>query len=125
MSERSVPVKLSMPGEADASAVATVKDWSSFERFRRAAFFLCLCWAAAGVCIFIPILHFVLVPGLLITGPTLAVIKLTERSTLEGLAGDCPRCKKAGVFHAGGRFKERRNVVCDGCGNLLELNVGT
>jgi hypothetical protein len=121
--ERSVAVKLSMPGEADSSATATVKDWPAFERFRRAAFYLCLCWAAAGICIFIPILHFVLVPGLLLTGPVLATLKMLETSTLEALAGDCPRCKKPGVFHVGGRFKEKRNVVCDGCGNLLELAV--
>lgn len=124
MSAREVPVRLKLSGEAESQAVAKVEDWDPIARVKRAVAPMCICWAAAGVSIFIPILHFVLVPTLLIAGPVIFALRITESSTLQSLAGDCPRCKKPGQFVTGGRFKLPRNVTCDGCGNLLELGGG-
>jgi hypothetical protein len=124
VSNKQVPVRLTLPGQPQTSGVATVEEWDGLARVRRAVGLLCICWAAAGVSIFLPILHWVLVPGLLLAGPVLFVVRFTETATLQALEADCPRCQKAGVFSPGGRFKLPRNVTCDGCGNLLELGPG-
>lgn len=121
MSSREVPVRLRLSGEADGLGVATVEDWEPIARIKRAVGPMCICWAAAGVSLFIPIVHFFLVPALLAAGPLFFALRISETSTLQALSGDCPRCKKPGQFVGGGRFKLPRNVTCDGCGNLLEL----
>ena len=120
MSAREVPVKLSL-GSAQTQVTATVEDWDGLARVKRAVGLMCICWAAAGVSIFIPLAHWILVPSLLLSGPILFVLRFTERTTLMELKGDCPKCKAPGKFLAGGRFKSPKSVNCDGCGNLLEL----
>ena len=120
---RSVPVTLKLQGEAETRAIARVKDWDGFDRVRRAVALMGICWAAAGICIFFPIVHFIAVPGFLLAGPVLFGLKLTEKAALEALDGPCPRCKKPGHFSVGGRFTPVKNVTCDGCGNLLQLTA--
>ncbi len=67
--------------------------------------------------------HFVLVPALLLGGPVFATLKALEGATLRKLEGDCPRCRAPGLFVVGGRFRPQRNVTCDRCGNLLALTA--
>ena len=77
----------------------------------------------AFVCVFIPLLHFILVPSLLIAGVVLGVSRLREDVTLATIEGACPRCRTPRTFVVGGRFTEGRAVHCDGCGNGFSVHM--
>ncbi|MEO5970783.1 MAG: hypothetical protein ABIQ95_12725, partial [Bdellovibrionia bacterium] len=55
-----------------------VQSWNKKERLIRAFKFGGLCWVAAGLSVFIPLLHFILVPGFFIAGPILAYFILGQ-----------------------------------------------
>ncbi|MCC7071390.1 MAG: hypothetical protein IT383_08710 [Deltaproteobacteria bacterium] len=121
MAER--PVTLRLPNCADTSAVAVVVERALPSRALRAGVALAGLWGAGLVCVFIPVLHFVLVPTLAILGPVIAVLRLTERVSLVEVRGACPRCLVARRFEASGRFKDGRALHCDGCGNDIDVRV--
>src|SRR5437899_310785 len=109
-------LRLKFPGEPSTTATAQVHEWSSLERIKRTVFGLGLMWMLAGFSIFLPILHFVLVPGFLVAGPVVAIIRFTEGKRLQSMKGACPRCKVDRDFPLGLRFNGPRTFTCDGCG---------
>ena len=121
MADATQKLHLSFPGETTTTAVGTVHEWTTLERARRAAMALGLMWGLAGVSIFLPILHFVLVPGFLLLGPVIAILQFTEQKRLKSMKGSCPRCKVERDFPLELRFNGKRSFTCDGCGNLIEL----
>ncbi len=123
MSTRTAPVRLSLGSEIPTSALVTIDDWSAFDRVKRAAVGLSLCWLLAGMTVVIPALHFVLVPGLLAAGPVVFVLRVLQRSTFKQVVGDCPRCKASRTMPMSGRVKAETNVFCDGCGNQLTCRL--
>jgi hypothetical protein len=122
-SVRAVPSSLKLQGEAATDVVAQVRDWSVLDRVKRGVIMLGICWALAGVTIVFPIIHLFVPPILLLTGPVLMALKMSEAATLDTVEGLCPRCKKAGEFSVGGKYKPLKNVTCNGCGNLMELSA--
>lgn len=123
--KRSVPVELSL-GRHDATrGVAQVVEHSALARVRRALLGWAATWSLAVLAVFIPILHFVLVPALLVTGVVLAIVRLREGATLAALEGACPRCKAPRRRENLGRFHDGRAVHCDGCGEQIQLRVCT
>jgi hypothetical protein len=60
---------------------------------KRALLRLAACWAAAGVTLFIPLAHFVLVPGFLIAGPVMAVGAYRTEWARNHATGHCPACQ--------------------------------
>ena len=121
MPDQTQHLQLSFPGEPTTTAVGQVHEWSTFERVRRGVMTLGLLWGLAGVSIFLPILHFVLVPGFLLLGPAIALFQFTEQKRLKSMKGACPRCKVERDFPLELRFNGKRSFTCDGCGNLIEL----
>ncbi len=117
------PVTLSLPNCADTNAVAIVVERAPPARVVRAGVALAFLWGAALVCVFIPVLHFVLVPTLAILGPVIAVMRLLERVSLVAVRGPCPRCQVDRRFEASGRFRDGRALHCDGCGNDVTIRV--
>jgi len=65
------------------------------DRVRRAVLALAVCWGAAVAAVFLPVLHFVLVPALLVAGPVVAYGRLRQRLTLLDVEGACPACGAA------------------------------
>jgi hypothetical protein len=61
----------------------------------RALKMLGLMWVLAVVTIFIPIAHFVLVPGFLLAGPVTAVMRFRVAEMTETVQGECPTCNQA------------------------------
>ncbi len=114
-------LKLSFPGETPTTANGIVYEWSMIERVRRAVMGLGLMWGLAGVSIFFPILHWLLVPSFLLLGPAVALFQFTEVKRLKSMKGSCPRCKVERDFPLELRFNGKRSFTCDGCGNLIEL----
>ena len=73
----------------------TIKIWTEKERLTRALKFGGMTWAAAVICVVLPLVHFVLVPSLLIAGPFVAIWNFRRKSIVEGGSGTCPFCGKA------------------------------
>ncbi|MBK7857526.1 MAG: hypothetical protein IPJ65_02650 [Archangiaceae bacterium] len=119
--DRTLDLRLSFPGEEPTRAVGQGHEWTMFERVRRGALGMALCWVGAGISIFMPILHFVLVPGLIVAGPIFGALQLSEKMRLRKIKGSCPRCKVEREYQLSLRFNGPRSFTCDGCGNLIEL----
>ncbi len=119
-----LPVQLSFFGFPPIPAVARVREHDAGARFRRAlaAFGAGLGLAILGV--FIPIAHFVLVPGFLLGGILIAARRLREQQTLVSVRGTCPRCGLDQTFEAGGPWRGTARVTCARCSNTLDLNRG-
>lgn len=69
-----------------------VKTFSTSERSKRALKTLAIFWGAAIFSVFLPIAHFVLVPGFLIAGIALPFHIYGAKSIVLGGEGNCPRC---------------------------------
>jgi hypothetical protein len=73
----------------DQAAPATVRvlGHDARDRARRAMLGLGACWGAAILAVFLPLLHFILVPG-----PLVALSQLKQRVTILDVTGPCPAC---------------------------------
>jgi hypothetical protein len=116
-----VPVTLAVFGATTVPAVAVVLRRSVASRVGRAGVALAIAWLLAFPAIFLPVLHFVLVPGFLVGGVVLAAQRLREDRTLARVDGTCPRCGTALHATPGGRFRLPRSVQCLRCKNTLTL----
>jgi len=115
------PAVLRYPGRPDAAAVVTLRRRNRRDRAAAVARTWAICWLAAIAAVFLPLLHFILVPALFIGGPLYALAQGGEHTTLLGAKGACPACG-ATVEHAQKRrAAERVALRCDGCGRALEL----
>lgn len=63
------------------------------ERFGRSLKILAMCWGAAIVSIFLPIVHFFLVPALFLAGLIVPGFVYYKESLILGGEGSCPKCK--------------------------------
>jgi len=84
--------ELTYHGHASTSAVVRARLRSHHERIVRAVLGLLACWGLAIVAVFLPMLHFVLVPALLIGGVALGWHRLRATASLTGVTGACPAC---------------------------------
>jgi len=110
-------------GAPPTGAVAVVAAQNPGQRLARAIGVLAACWAAAVVSIFIPLAHFVLVPGFLVLGIGLGLVRGRERERLLSLRGTCPRCGQAEEFGRGGHQGGRLWVTCPGCHNRVRVTI--
>lgn len=121
--ERTLAAALAYHGHADAPAALRVRDWVPPERTARAVRALATCWGLAVLAVFLPVLHFVLVPSLLVAGPVVALSRLRERCTVLGASGTCPACGAAQAFAVSGALREVTPVRCDACGRAISLRA--
>ena len=121
MSMRTIDVTISLSGARTTQGRASVLNRSLPDRLLRATLSLLALWAIAAVCIFIPVAHFVLVPGFGMAGVVLAAFRLREGSSLMGAVGVCPRCEVEKSFPPSGRYAEGGTIHCEGCGSLLAV----
>ncbi|HHM04962.1 MAG TPA: hypothetical protein ENJ19_04360 [Gammaproteobacteria bacterium] len=77
-------------GEASGDGVLETRVFTQQDRMRRAAQVWGLSWLLAVVTVFIPIAHFVLVPGFLIAGPAWAYMRYRVERINEKVSGTCP-----------------------------------
>jgi len=86
------------------------------ERLKRALARLGAVWGAAIFAIAIPILHFILVPGLLLLGPVVAVLAFRARVRADANTGiGCPKCGSP-VSAVGGTYGWPLRLACGECG---------
>lgn len=87
LEERPIVIK---SGERESEGLLRLQEFSPQDRVMRAAKVWGLCWLFAVITLFIPIAHFVLVPGFLLAGPIWAFVRYRVTSALEQVTGRCP-----------------------------------
>ncbi len=75
-----------------SKATVRVLGHDRHDRARRALVGLASCWGAAIGAVFLPVLHFVLVPSLVVAGPIVAWSQLRQHLTVLDIEGPCPAC---------------------------------
>ena len=103
-------------------ATAGVVDVRSFDRAERLVYAskgLALAWAGALVGFFIPVAHFLLVPGFVIAGVVLFRSRLGAREIADSMTGSCPDCGLEQDFGSAGRWEPPHTVTCKGCHRSL------
>jgi hypothetical protein len=121
MTENDVQVSLTSFGSIPQPATAVVIEQSPGERFVRALAGLGMFWGLALVGLFIPVAHFILVPGFGVGGVVTAARRMREDRRLALVRGACPRCAAAQEFKVGGRFVSGRSLNCPKCHANLTL----
>ena len=93
------------------------------DRLRRAALAWGGCWGAAIAAVFLPVLHFILVPSLLIGGPLYAMVMMREKVTVLGADGNCPACGTPQHPRPRTGASDRMEFRCESCRRALLLKL--
>ncbi len=78
-----------------------VEPLSPGARFGRGVVRLVVCWVLAVACVLVPLLHFVLVPGLFLLGPVLAWLATRATVEVKSERVRCPKCEKETAVEPG------------------------
>jgi hypothetical protein len=116
-----VPASLTVFGASARPAVVTVTRPSPGGRFKRAAKAAGVFWAIAYGCVFIPGLHFVLVPSFLAIGVAAGLRHARDAEVVSRVRGACRRCGSEQDFAAGIRLAPTWYLDCPTCHNTLSL----
>ena len=116
-----VPASLTVFGASARPAVVTVTRPSPGGLFKRAAKAAGVFWAFAFGCVFIPGLHFVLVPSFLAIGVAAGLRHVRDAEVVSRVRGTCPRCGREQDFAAGNRLVPTCSLDCPACHNTLTL----
>jgi hypothetical protein len=120
---REVAATLTVFGAAPTRATLTLAPLGVPQRLFRGLAVLVICWGAAVVAVFIPVAHFVLVPGLAIAGLVGAVLRAREDRRILRIHGPCPRCGRMAEFVPEAGLRRSLAVTCPGCFNRLSVSV--
>ena len=115
------PASLTIFGASPSPAVVTVTTASPGQRIARAARSAAVLWAFAVGFVFVPGLHFVLVPTFLILGLVAGLRQLRATEVVAGVHGTCPRCGREQDFTAGNRLAPTWTLDCPACHNTLTV----
>ena len=119
--ERQQPFTLSGYSGKTTRGTVTVTTFDKAARTKRALKALGTFWACAVGAVFIPVAHFLLVPGFFF----LAIYQFFQRlGTTElghGATGVCPDCGAAQDLELPARWKIPQQIACSHCHRLLEL----
>jgi hypothetical protein len=111
-------------GAMPTPVTITLVPQTSARRLGRALGGLVACWCAALAAAFIPVAHFVLVPGLAIVGVIWAVRQLRVRVMVLEALGACPRCRRQQSFVSSGSSGDQLAFDCPACLTRLHANLG-
>lgn len=124
MTTRSLTVPLTGFGCAPAQATVVVALLTLRERLARSARVVGAGMVAALIALPIPVVHFVFVPGAVLTGLTLGILRVRQREIFESAEAACPYCGTAQRLGLAGRaFRLPRVVHCHNCGRQLDLGL--
>ena len=93
------------------------------QRTRRAVLTWLVAWGLGIVAVFLPVLHFVLVPLLILGGPLLALQRLGERVSVLEVQGQCPGCGAAQRQPLNAGAQPRLEFRCGACGRAIGVQV--
>lgn len=109
----------------DKAGPATVKviQHDPRDRMSRAAKAWAGCWGAAIVAVFLPVLHFILVPALVVGGPLYAMVMMREKVTVLGAEGACPACGAPQSPKLKTGASDQMGFRCESCRRALGLKL--
>ncbi len=117
------PAVFRYPGKDDSPVTVMLRRRNRRDRFVMVAKTWAIAWLAAIAAVFLPVLHFILVPSLLIGGPIYAIAQFQEHTTLMGGGGPCPACGAEVKLTQKRRAEARIAVRCESCGRRIELGI--
>ena len=106
-------------GDTTTSGEATVLHFDRAERIARAGKGLGMAWGAALVSVFIPVAHFLLVPGFFLAGLVVFVKRMRRRVVVDTVRGACPDCKHEQAFDLSSDLRLPMHLTCANCSRLL------
>ena len=109
-------------GPTPTTATVTIRSFDKRERVRRALKGLATFWGAAIGSVFIPVAHFLLVPGFALYGAFTFFTRLGAAEVVMAAEGVCPDCGKSQKLEIGGRWHLPRNVSCRHCQRALRIS---
>ncbi|MBS1961546.1 MAG: hypothetical protein JST04_04980 [Bdellovibrionales bacterium] len=117
-----IPVKIRATLEKPpTNGKVEVVTFDAKARSRRALKILGMCWGMALLCIPIPIIHFTVLPTLLIAGVVLFVRMSGQSSQILGGEGTCPECRKTfRIAKADHRFP--MDELCEHCRTSVSIS---
>jgi len=118
-----VPASLTAFGASPRRVSVTVVHPSPGRRAARALKAGGVFWAVAAGCVFLPGLHFVLVPGFLLAGVIGGFRHLRDQEVVSRVHGHCPRCGLEQDFAAGNGLTPSWELDCPACHNHLTLTL--
>ena len=118
-----VPAFLSAFGAPPQPVRVSVQTPTPGQRLTRAARALVIFWAVAAGCVFLPVLHFVLVPTFAVIGLVMGAARLRDQQTVTRVHGECPRCGREQDFASGNRLAASWPLDCPVCHTNLQLTV--
>jgi len=91
------------------------------QRRKRAVMIWAILWALALVSVLIPLVHFVLVPALLVAGPVAAYFRYRVEAVVETAVGECPLCHQSITLPLDFSTELPHWDNCPQCGGHLQL----
>ena len=110
-------------GDGVAEGTAEVIVYDRVARWVRAFQGLGLAWAVAAITVFIPLAHFLLVPGFGLFGIVVFVKRIRAPAVATVVKGTCPDCSLEQSFDLGGPWRLPRTLNCTGCRRALEARA--
>jgi hypothetical protein len=108
----------------EAGATIRIRSFDRPARLKRAATGLATWWGVAIVCVFIPVAHFLLVPGFLIFGLFTFAQRMKTTAVVVAAHGTCPDCGAEQDLDLLGPWREGRDLSCRTCDRSLRLSPG-
>jgi len=99
----------------ETTARVSVEQLDKPFRVRRALKGLGVTWAAAVGAVFIPGLHFVLVPALVLAGPIVLLWRLGQKELVREARAECPDCGLEQPLDLKGPWRGLPTLTCRGC----------
>ena len=107
---------------AEATAARVELDvLSPTDRLKRAGTILGFSVIAAAIALPIPLVHFVFVPGALVAGIVMSIVRLRQMEVFRSASGRCPYCGTEQGFAVMGRFSLPKKLYCQACQRQLVL----
>ncbi|MDH4042900.1 MAG: hypothetical protein OEY20_08685 [Gemmatimonadota bacterium] len=109
--------------DREGEALLQLRSFDSPARVKRAVAALAVWWGAAFLSLFIPVAHFLLVPGFLMFGLVTFVRRLKTSAVVVKARGICPDCGAEQDLDILGSWSESRDVTCRQCHRSLRLTA--
>lgn len=98
------------------------KDLSQAEKSRAAMKWFGIFFALAVFSVFVPILHFILVPSFLIAAVVVSMRAYNQKADLENVRGKCPNCSTE-ISIPRVRIRKVSGEICPQCRDFIKIKI--
>lgn len=122
MTTESLTAEWVASGDRRGAGNLTAHRYSRADRIRRGIFGSLLFVLLAALSVFLPGLHFVLVPSFLLGAIPFGMIRSRKTVALASVAGNCPKCAESVSVNLGGEEpREDLAIFCPRCYDRLRI----